>query len=145
MGDLSTETGPKFLTPEELVDRFCVFSPGIVADLHSLTLQNLQTEDARESRLDAKASILLLASSLVLALVVVLGAILLRSRALDTFGRGALPFVVLYIATLLAGLLAAVGAVRVLLVSGEYRGIDECAVLNADELAAADKEFLEGQ
>jgi hypothetical protein len=51
----------------------------------------------------------------------------------------------LYFVVLLAGTGSLVCAIRVVFVSGEYRGIDEREVLDLEELGAADNEFLEAQ
>lgn len=128
------------LTADELVDRLRLFSPGIVGDLYQIAMHGLATEEQRESRIDAKAHVLLLASAVLLGVALASGAVLRTEDLLAT--RASLAA---YIAVLCAGFCACASALWVLFVSGEYRGTDEREVLDADELAAADKEFLDAQ
>ena len=130
------------LTPDELVDRLRLFSPGIVGDLYEIAMHGLATEEQRESRIDAKAHVLLLASAILMGVIIVAGALL---RSSNTLTRETGTLLALYVSTLGVGLCASASALWVLFVSGEYRGTDEREVLNADELAAADKEFLDSQ
>jgi hypothetical protein len=127
---------PLPLTADEIVDRLRLFSPGIVEDVRSVALHMLETEDRRETRLDAKAHVLMLASSLLLASAIATVCLL---RPLPS------TLAVSFVAALMVGLAAVLAAVRVLFVSGDYRGTDERDVLNADELSAADEEFREEQ
>jgi hypothetical protein len=133
-------SAPEFapLSPDELVDRLCVFSPGIVGDLQDIVLRALRTEDERETRFDTKAHTLLVASCLLVALLV---AAAVTRGAVATSARFAVAFVL----TLVAGIAAALAALRVIFVSGAYRGTNEREVLDRDELAAADKEFIDAK
>jgi hypothetical protein len=127
------------LTAEELVDRLRVFSPGIVADLYDLVLRGLRAEEERETRFDTKAHVVLMASAIMMAVVVITG-VMTHPIAEAVSWPALLYFVVLF-----AGTGSLVCAIRVVFVSGEYRGIDEREVLDLEELGAADNEFLEAQ
>lgn len=130
---------PESLTADELVDRLRVFSPGIVADLYDMVLRALRTEEERETRFDTKAHVVLVASAIMIAMVVIAGA--MTHPIAEAVSWPAL----LYFVALLAGTGSLVCAVRVVFVSGEYRGIDEREVLDLKELDEADKEFLEAK
>lgn len=132
-------TTPKLLTADELVDRLRVFSPGIVADLYDVVVRGLQTEEDRETRFDRKAHTLMVASVIMVAAAAIVG---VHIRPIV----GSITWPVLsYVLMLLAGVASVVTSLRVVFVSGEYRGVDEHEVLNLEELQAADDEFLQAQ
>jgi hypothetical protein len=136
------------LAPAEIVEGLRLHSPGLVEDLHALSLRQIAAEDQRESRLDAKAQGLLVTAGLSLTVAFTFGGMLLQhpeylTAMNDGLGLGAWPARVLfglYSLALIAGLLASVQAVRALYVSNRYRGVDERDVLNVPELRAADSE-----
>ena len=130
---------PKMLTAEELVDRLRLFSPGIVADLFDVVVRGLRTEEERETRFDTKAHTLMISSVIMLAVAVIVGVQVHPIASAITWQT------LSYVATLVAGGASLVAALRVVFVSGEYRGIDEQEVLNLEELRAAEDEFLQAQ
>lgn len=130
---------PALLTADELVDRLRVFSPGIVADLYDVVVRGLRTEEERETRFDRKAHTLLVSSVIMVAVALVVGVHIRPVASSITWPA------LTYVMMLLVGGAAIVASLRVVFVTGEYRGIDEREVLNLEELQAADNEFLEAQ
>ena len=115
-------------------------SPGLVAEVHSISLRMLQAEDHRESRLDAKAQGLLITAGLTLTVAFTFGGMTLEHpdylRALgDRVGVACLAA---YPLALVLGLLSSIQAVRALRVSKGYRHVGEVDVFNRFELKAAD-------
>lgn len=138
---------PPPLSRDELVERMCLHSPGLVEDLYSGALRAIQAEDTRESRLDGKAQGLLVTSGLSLTVAFSFGGIILQHpeylTALERHVGGWLPIavVVVYAVALIGGLSASVYAVRSLFVSGKYRTTSDHDALDHPELLAADEEF----
>lgn len=137
------------LDPHEIVDRLRLHSTGLVEDIYTLVLRQIQGEDQRESRLDAKAQGLLVTSGLSLTVAFTFGGILLQHpEYFSPLGRiatlGQWPLyatVISYCAALIAGLGSSIYAVRALLVTDGYRATSERDVLDEEELAAADEEY----
>lgn len=138
------------LEPAEIVDRLRLHSNGLVEDIHALVLRQLQAEDQREARLDAKAQGLLITSGLSLTVAFTFGGILLQHpeylsplEHIATLGKWPLyAIVACYGIALVVGLLASVFAVLALLVTEDYRATSERDVLDEGELGAADDEYI---
>jgi len=107
---------PPPLTREEIGERLRLNSATIVDDLHALALRQIQAEDQRESRLDAKAQGLLITSGLSLTVAFTFGGMLLEhpdylDALSNAIGAGRWParfLIGLYVFALIAGLLASV-------------------------------------
>lgn len=131
----------KRLALEEIRDRLRLRSSGLVEEIHALAVRQNQLEDARESRLDAKATGLLGTAGLSLTVAFTFGGMLLQHpEYLVPLGpwlaRGAL---LAYVIALICGLGAVIAAVRALFVTGEYQSVSDDNVFNAYELDTIDR------
>lgn len=133
---------PRRLTRDELRDRLCLNSNGLVEEIHSFALRQNLAEDQRESRLDAKAQGLLATAGLSLTVAFGFGGILLQHPDYLTPlgvwpGRAVL---LLYALALLFGLLASLWAVRALLVRDAYKRVTDDDVFNVTQLDTIEHE-----
>ena len=140
----SASANPKWLSPATMVERLCLNSDALVAEVHATALRQVQAEDQREGRLDAKAQALLGTAGLSLTVAFTFGGILVqhpeyvRNKILPSWAVG-----VCYGIALALGLAASIQALRALWVRGT-KGIDEIDVFNQEELAASDVETAGG-
>jgi hypothetical protein len=115
----------------ELMARLTISSPELVKELYETTLRQIQSETERQTRLDAKATVLLAASGVSLTVAVAI------DRAIVPSGVHSLTaFLVLGLASAL-GLSAALCALMALRVR-VYMGVNDDAVFNKTLLAEAD-------
>jgi hypothetical protein len=131
------------LTETELAERLQLHSPALVEELHTLVHRQLQNEEQRESRLDAKAQGLLGTAGLSLTVAFTFGGLLLEHPDyLEPLAKWPARLVIgCYALALLAGLAASVQAVGALFVTSSYRNVDERDLLNKNQLIAADNEY----
>ena len=125
------------LTKEELRERMTLNANGLVEELHTLTIRQLQSEDVREGRLDAKAQGLLGAVSLSLTVAFSLGGVLWQHKNLfssTTFG--------LYALALICGMSASLAAAKALFVSKNYGAIRDDDVFNPGEFNAIERDIV---
>lgn len=137
------------MTTAEVSEALQLHSPGLVEDLHALSLRQIATEDQRETRLDGKAQGVLITAGLSLTVAFTFGGMLLQHPEYlvgmnDVLHLGARPARILFLLYALAlafGLTASIHAVKALYVTDAYRGVDERDVLNRAELRGADDEM----
>jgi hypothetical protein len=129
------------LSREELRDRLCLNSSGLVEEIQTLALRQNQLEEARESRLDSKAGSLLGAAGLSLTVAFTFGGLLLQHpEYLKPLGPWlARATLLAYVVALTVGLLASIWAIAALLVSDGYRTLSDNDVFNAEELQKIDE------
>jgi hypothetical protein len=132
------DTGP--LTLQAIADGLSRRSFGLVDEIHTIALRQMQSEDVRETRLDSKAQGLLITAGLTLTVAFTFGGMLIdHSEYLKAINGGvAVGCFVLYAAAMLSGLFASLQAVRALKVTGDYRSVNERDVFNERELTEAD-------
>jgi hypothetical protein len=131
------------LTPTEVAAALTLKTPDLIEEIHGLSLRLLQNEDQRESRADAKAQGLLITAGLSLTAASTFGGVLLQHPEFLTsaVGRTVTTIsIVVYGLGLVAGLLASFFAVRALLVTGDFRAIDERVALAREVLKVADEQ-----
>jgi hypothetical protein len=129
------------LAKKDIAAALALHSPGLVAEVHAISLRALQAEEQRESRLDAKAQSLLTAASLTLTVAFTFGGSVLLGHPEYLRSGGTLVAVAClggYGLALVMGLLASIHAVSALRVSNEYRHVAESDVFNRQELLEAD-------
>lgn len=128
---------PPWLTGDVLVDRLRLNSDVLVDQVFAATLRQMQSEDQREGRLDAKAQGLLGTAGLSLTVAFTFGGILLQHP--EYIGDGVRPWImsIAYGMALVLGLTSSIFALRALWVRGS-KGISERDVFNETELLAGD-------
>jgi hypothetical protein len=135
------------LMPEQLAERLALNSSGLVEEIHALSLRQVQQEDARETRLDAKAGGLLGTAGLSLTVAFTFGGLLLQhpDYLLPLGPTLARIVLIAYVVALVAGLAAVIAAVVALFVNDNYESVSEDnvfneAILDKIDRAAKDKE-----
>lgn len=143
---------PKYqpLTPDELAARLALNSSGLVEEIHALTLRQVQQEDARETRLDAKAGGLLGTAGLSLTVAFTFGGLLLQhpDYLLPLGPTLARVVLIAYVVALAAGLAAVIAAVWALFVNDDYESVSEDNVFNEailDKIDRSAKDKEDGQ
>lgn len=143
---------PKYqpLTPDELAERLALNSSGLVEEIHALTLRQVQQEDARETRLDAKAGGLLGTAGLSLTVAFTFGGLLLQhpDYLLPLGPTLARVVLIAYVVALAAGLAAVIAAVWALFVNDDYESVSEDNVFNEgilDKIDRSAKDKEDGQ
>jgi hypothetical protein len=130
------------LSEDELVERMRLRSSSLVDEVQAIALRLIDTEDKRESRLDAKAQGLLGSAGLSLTVAFTFGGLIFQQRQyLASFPQWlSYCLVTLYVTALVAGLASSVTAVLALLVTNGYRNVDEETVFSKEGLSTADVE-----
>lgn len=133
--------GTRRLTRAELVERMTVFSPAVVEELHKTAQRQLDAEDRRENLLITKAGSLLGQSGLTITVAgAIVGLIVKEPVLFDRLGAVWLGSLGLsYLLVFGCGLVAAIYAMRVVLVRGDFEELDENVVFDPDELLNADR------
>lgn len=110
---------PETLDPDEVRRRLSLNSPELVAAIFDMTQQRLKFEEGRHGHLNSKATALLTAAGLSLTVVSTIGAAL--GPYVKHLSSGArLAAIVCLCITVLPGFLAAIWAVRAMLVRADY-------------------------
>ncbi len=134
---------PPGLSRDELGSRLALSSPKLVKELYDIAIRQIAEENARQTRLDAKATSLLTAAGLSLTVAFTFGGQLVLGH--HKTGADHLDFpwwgVAAFCAALFAGLSAAAFAMRALLVGGGYRAIDEQEIFKRDLLSYAEGHY----
>lgn len=125
------------ISQSELRSRLCLNSSSLVEEIHATLLRQLQSEDLRESRLDAKAQGLLGTAGLSLTLAFTFGNILLGHPEYFRAAGSMVP--ILFALALLAGMLSSAFAVAALLVRAAYGTLTDGDIFNKDYLAEIDE------
>jgi len=129
----------------ELGNRLRIRSPGLAKELHDVSLRQLEDEDRRKSGLEAKASGLLQAVGISLALLTAFGgAIIIKPEFVAALGSAAWFVRFLLLAAVLAGIGAATCALLALKVT-EYRTLRDEDVFNEESLHEADSAYKSDQ
>lgn len=136
---LDARFGQVRLTAEQLSQRLFLKSSGIAAEIHSMALRQIQSEEQRESRLDGKAQGLLVTAGLSLTAASTFGGIYLHPEYMKLLGRLAPWAILAYGLALLCGVAASACAVHALFVRDEYQTVDEQVVLDETALKKADE------
>jgi hypothetical protein len=131
------------LSGAELRERLLVSSPKLVKELYDIAVRQIAEENARQTRLDSKATSLLTAAGLSLTVAFTFGGQLVAAHHKQ--GNEHIDFpvwgVIAFGVALLAGLGAAFQAMRALVVGGGYRAISEREVFNGDLLTYAEGHY----
>lgn len=132
--------GRRWLTRDEIVRRVALFSPKLVEELYKNAQRQNEAEDRRENLLITKAGALLGQSGLVITIAgALVGLITKEPAVLDRLGpQWLMALGCTYLLVFGLGTAAAVLAMRVVFVRGDFEEVDEAAVFDADELSKAD-------
>lgn len=132
---------PHWLSREELTRRVALYSASVVEELHKTAQRQLDAEDRREGVLITKAAGLLGQSGLAITVAgAIVGLIVKEPALVDRLGTGWLiGLAVAYTIVFGCGTVAAIYAMRVVLVRGDFEEIDEHTVFDTKELLDADR------
>lgn len=140
-GSSSSAEGGERFSRDELVARVAVFSPALVEELHKTAQRQLDAEDRRENLLITKAGSLLGQSGLTITVAGAIVGLIVKEPAL--FDRLGVTWLVglgiSYLFVFGCGLAAAMYAMRVVLVRGDFEELDEKVVFDEGELLNADR------
>lgn len=122
-------------TPDEIRDRLRLQSPALAAALYEVVRGQLQVEEVRHTRLDAKANSVLAAAGISMAVAASVGAVLGSNNA----GVLSAALLWLFLGTGVVGVVVVGIAVESLLVSKRFATLDDRAIFSEFMLKRGDE------
>ena len=122
------------LSKDELRERLRINSNGLIEEIHAIALRQNQLEDQREARLDGKATSLIAAAGLSVAVTFTFGSMLAPNSTFFTpLGTGGVIVPALYALALFCGFLATLLAVIAHKIR-DYKSLSDEDVFNVHEI-----------